>query len=282
VDAGPPWFSGPTSWEVVDAQPPDELAKNRHVVSISLNFEIPLAQVSGLVAIHAKVWVEGHQGDTGPYSASETISVTFLNQPTQEILPYLIEDPHLGLPAPNMSDYYSTMRGAITRFPVAEDGFICNPPIRRALQPWIDLRTDLGWLNLVLQLATEMFIFPNTPVGGIRAALVPDVPYGVYPWDGLGLPTILGSIPSFAVQAGSRVGYAHEMGHTFGIHHAMCGNPGWPHDSRLPAAIEDTGMDVAAQSTVARGTHELMTYCGGDSRWPSIAFWDIAFDTLPI
>ncbi len=295
IDAGLPWFSRSNSWEVVTAQPRDDIERNR--TRDSLNFEIPLPQTSGRVAIQAKVWVEGHQGDNGgPYSASETISVTFLNQPTQAILPYLIEDQHLGLPAPTMSDYYYSLQGAISRFPIAEDGFIINPPIRRALPVYADLRDRSGWDRLLMTIATEIFIMDPLVVG-IRGALVPDSSSYDATVGGVGTPMAPFVHPAFVARGGQRDGgestqnartdnsgtYAHEMGHTLGIFHAPCGNPPGPIDSRLPAATEDTGMDIAAQSTVPSGTNEIMSYCGdNNSRWPSIAFWDIAFNTFPI
>jgi hypothetical protein len=311
-DAGLPVNPG----NVLDAQPFANF--NRNLATHSLNFELPFDQLFGTVDIQARVWVTGHENDNGgPWKANSRTTVYFENQPNQEVLPILIADPLLGLAAPTLAQYNTALQGARTRYPIAENGFIINPSIMfttlgAGIGPY-PLTSVLGWQVLLLDLSTMIFLFPTTPVGGIRTALVPND--GRYAdLNGLGAPRILVSVPAFISRAPTATGngleplastFAHEMGHAFGIFHALCPPP-CPSsvnpadaippdllDPRLPPATEDVGVDVPSRFIIRMGQGELMSYCGdrsrcaggvpiGPPRWPSIVFYDIISNSLPI
>jgi hypothetical protein len=149
-----------------------------------------------------------------------------------------------------------------------------------------------------------------TPVDGIRTALVPRNPGGLidaagnpippYRVNGIALPRDGLLPPAMISQAGLTGTFAHEMGHTQGLGHAPCpAPPGTPGsgdcndppdgiDPLLPGSTDEVGFDVPAGNVIESGRGEFMSYCGdfarcgGPTRWPSIATWDILFDGLPI
>jgi hypothetical protein len=164
---------------------------------------------------------------------------------------------------------------------VAETGFIVNPPLTLTTQLGRDLTSAIGWNLLIMDLATMVFIFPSTPVGGIRTALVPA--NAAFPFNGMATPRVGPAVPAMAAQAGLPATFAHEMSHCVGLGHAPCGGPAPPIDPRLPGRTEDTGMDCATATVIPAGTGELMSLCGGQGRWPSIAHYDgVLFTSLPI
>ena len=254
---------------------------NRDLLNHSLNFELPLYELLNVVTIGVDIWVS-ESNNVGPaHSASGSVEVIFNNQPSQEILPILIKDSHLNLPRPDITMFGNALQGARTRFPVAENGFIVNPPIN--VDTGWDLTTDHGWNMLIFELSTMIFLVPSTPVGGIRCGLLPQ---GPYKWGGMGTPRIAVSIPTFA-SSSNPVVFAHEMTHTFGINHAACPHTGNPHppkppiDNRLPTTTSDFGIDVFTRRAYRSGLSELMSYCP-EPTWISIESWDIIFDRLPI
>jgi hypothetical protein len=130
----------------------------------------------------------------------------------------------------------------------------------------------------VTKIATMIFLFPSTPVGGIRSAIVPGD--ATYAWGGMALPRVGAMAPSFIVRAGLPQTCAHELGHAYGYLHVNCGSPAGPYDGNLPLTISDPGVDVLARSITAAGSSELMTYCG--PRWPSVEHWSLLFRSIPI
>jgi hypothetical protein len=214
-------------------------------------------------------------------------TVSFVVEPTQEVLPLLINDAPAGplfplrAAAPPFTAYLASLQGARTRYPVAETGFIVNPPLTLTTQQNRDLTTVIGWNLLVMDLATIIFIFPSTPVGGIRTALVPA--NATFAFNGMATPRVGPAVPAMAAQAGLPATFAHEMSHCVGLGHAPCGGPAPPIDARLPGTTEDTGMDVATAAVIPAGRGELMSLCGGQGRWPAIAHYDgVLFTSLPI
>lgn len=274
-DAGPPWT--PT----VNALPAGThvRADGTH----SLNFELPVARLTGSVRLDVRVAVQGHEADVGgPWTAFATTTVDFLTQPSQEVLPVLIADVWTSPtpPTPTRPQYDTSLQGARSRFPIAEDGFVVNPELNWSnWWPGRDFRTDLGWMLALADLAVVAFLFPTTPVGGIRTGVVPNHPD--YAMNGMATPRVGPSIPAQISRQGVADTFAHEMGHAFGLGHADCGSPVGL-DPGLPARTDDVGMHVATRTVIPAGRGELMSYCDRPDRWPSIAFTDLIFGRIPI
>jgi hypothetical protein len=214
-----------------------------------------------------------------------TKTVTFLNQPNQNILPILLSDPLLLLQAPDKATFASTLAGARARMPIAEQGFVVLPPIQTALSPGIDLRGGFGWGWLCFNLATWVFLFPTQDVGGLRTALVPN--HEDYAYNGIGMWRIGPSNPASASRAGLPATLAHELGHTYALGHASCPPPGEDRapgglDARLPARLRYPGLDVSTRSLVPSGTGEIMSYCDEQRRWPSEDYWEAVRTRVPI
>ena len=116
----------------------------------SLDIELPLAELRGAVRLEARVAVAGHENDVGgPWTAFATTTVTFLDQPTQVVLPMPVSDPLNGLPAPSVAAFNTSLQEARKRYPVAESGWIINPPIplqsRDRFGNAYDLSTTTDW-----------------------------------------------------------------------------------------------------------------------------------------
>ena len=247
----------------------------------SLNFFLPLGVVfSDTIIVTAQVSVRGHQGAGAGWEATTSHIFQTQQRPSQQMLPILIADGLAGTPAPALTSWNRSLTsGALPRFPMANIGvgsFIVNPPL--VITTFLPLNTFEGGQALVAQLAT-MILATGSPVGGIRAGLIPfSTAFG-----GVGTPRVLFSIPSFIAVAGDFPAFAHELGHALGVHHANgCGAPG-PIDSRLPATAktDEPGFDVDAADFFPSGSNELMSHCRG-REWVSTNFYNIIFDEAPI
>jgi len=281
-DAGPPLPPGS-----LNAQPAAAIARGTR--SHSLNFELPLAACTGKVRLDVRVAVADHELDIGgPFVAIGSTTVTFHDQPTQTVEPYLIVDVVNGVPAPTLAQYNTSLQEARKRYPIAESGFVMTTPTPFSTGSARDLVTEVGWSSLLNALATLAFVH----TGAIRTGLVPRDPgnlRGPYALNGMGFPRVGLTMPAMLAQAGLRGTFAHEMGHTFSVNHAPCCTNFWDNiDGRLPGGTEDVGFDVPANTLIPAGRGELMSYCGdasrcpGATRWPSIALWDILFASLGI
>jgi hypothetical protein len=193
-------------------------------------------------------------------------------------LPWIFTDPSSTSVTPTMTDFFDNLLGPAQRQPFPESGFIVNPPILVTLTPAESLKLWSSWERLVARMATTVFLFPSTPVGGIRSGIAPSD--SAYPWAGMALPRVLLTVPSFVSQMADSDTCAHELGHTYGLLHVNCGGPAGPYDGRLPFILADPALNVARRTLLAAGANEEMTYCG--PRWPSIEHWDAIFDRIPI
>ena len=140
-------------------------------------------------------------------------------------------------------------------------------------------QVGLNWSLLVARIATMIFLFPNTPVGGIRSgdrAVRRLVPLGR---DGAAAGRRRRRRRSSARRASRRRART-SSAHAFGYLHVNCGGPAGPYDANLPLTISDPGIDVAARTIVMAGSSELMTYCG--PQWPSVEHWTRLFNSIPI
>jgi len=254
----------------ITAVPRNELSIDNG--SHSLNFRLPLSALSGRrLEIAARVWVRNHFGDPGGWTASGSTTVTLLDRVPQEVTPLLIIDTAGGIPAPTFATYVSLLRrGALARLPVPF--FRVNPPITFPVPN--NLMSVLGWADMMAGLTTLTFI--GRPSGGIRTGIVGFAPT-TRPVGGMGVPRILFNTPTFVSEPGEDV-FAHEMGHTHGLNHAICsGSEPWPHDERLPGRTDQVGLHIEDGAVLPRGTPELMSYCSTPT-WPSNATYDLVFD----
>jgi hypothetical protein len=253
----------------------------------SLLFELPLELTSGTIEIHPTVRVGGMPSSTPGASATRPSpsTVTFVPQAKEKVLPILIFDSILLFGPPTQQELRATLAGALARMPLDEGGFIVKPRIETTTPPWIDLRGELGWNWLVLNLTTLIFLFPTEDVGGLRTGLVPDA--ASYALNGIGTPRIGATVPAIVARAGLPATLAHEWGHAYGLGHAPCPpppSPGAPAgvDYSLPGTIPFAGVNVPARKVIASGTGELMSYCSGQSRWPSPNYWEYVRVRVPI
>ncbi|WP_372351188.1 hypothetical protein [Streptomyces sp. KL116D] len=254
---------------VVTAMPLRELDTEN--LGHSLNYRLPLSSVSTpSIELRARIWVRGHYGEGGGWSAESSTTVELRDRRPQEVTPILLIDTVGGAPPPTMATFVRVLRrGALARLPVPF--FSVNPPI--TLPVTQDLTSVLGWAGMLSGLATINFIGRRS--GGIRCGLLPF--NGAYPVSGMGIPRIGFTAPAFASVPDEDT-FAHEMGHTHGLDHALCtGAEPWPHDSRLPGRTNATGLHIEDMLIRRRGTGELMGYCPNPT-WPSIETYDHVYD----
>ncbi len=254
---------------------------NRDLLEDSFNFDVPLAACTGPVRFHAFAEWRRDPAQPPQTSATGAVDVAFTPKGSQELLPMLIADPSSTGATPTMADFFADFNdpaGPAHAQPFRDGGFTVNPPLSFTLGSLESLKSGLNWSLLVARIATMIFLFPKTPVGGIRSGIVPSD--GSFPWGGMALPRIGATAPSFICQAGQPQTCAHELGHAFGYLHVNCGGPAGPYDANLPLTITDPGIDVAARTIVMAGSSELMTYCG--PQWPSVEHWTRLFNSIPI
>jgi hypothetical protein len=255
---------------VITAVPRSELSIDNG--SHSLNFRLPQSALSGRrLEITARVWVTGRFADGDGWTATGSTTVTLVDRVAQEVTPLLIIDTAAGIPAPTFATYVSLLRrGALARLPVPF--FTVNPPITFPVAN--NLMSVLGWADMMAGLTTLTFI--GRPSGGIRTGIVGPSPTR-RPVGGMGVPRILFTTPTFVAQTDEDL-FAHEMGHTHGLNHAICrGDEPWQHDDRLPGRTDQVGMHIEDGTVLPRGTPELMSYCSAPT-WPSNATYDLVFD----
>jgi hypothetical protein len=259
----------------------------RGTLGSSLNFELPLGELNGSRRLDVIVFVSGHENDPEPgWKATGSVTVNFVTVGGQEILPWLIADRTVPGSLPNVGQFGTSLGGALARQPIAQTGFTVNPAIFDMTTPTEPLTATLGWQLLVNRLATTIFVFPSTPVGGNRTGIVPVTPGS--PLNGIALPRVALTVPTQVSQATFRATCAHEMSHTAGSGHAPCGGAAPPIQPGLPATTEDVGLDVATRTIFPAGSFELMGACSitggaGEDRWPSIALYDgFMFGRFPV
>lgn len=253
------------------------LGSNRDMLDDSFNFDVPVAACTGRVRFRAVVQMPGPVGSPPVSWATGSVDVEFTPKSAQELLPWIFTDPLSTAATPTLTDFFDNLTGPARRQPFPEAGFIVNPPIMVTLLPTESLKTWSSWERLVLRMTMTIFLFPSTPVGGIRSGIAPADPS--YPWAGMALPRVGATAPSFVAQAMDSDGCAHELAHTYGLLHANCGSPAGPYGA-LPLTVDQPALDVVGRTLLATGAHEQMTYCG--PRWVSIDHWDYIFNSIPI
>jgi len=253
---------------------------NRDLLADSFNFDVPLAACQGNVRFRAVVEVEGAAGAPPASWATGSVDVAFAGKPQQEILPWVINDPSSASPAPTISDLFANFSGPsgpARAHPFPQSGFTFHPSLAMTLGAAESLAFGPAWWWVVAKIATTIFIFPSTPVGGIRAGVVPSD--GGYPWAGMATPRIGVTVPTFISKAGDPETCTHELAHAYGQLHVNCGGPAGPYGG-LPLTTSDPGLDIPARRIFPTGSNEMMTYC--PSPWTSIPHWDTIFNSIPV
>lgn len=266
----------------------------REDLDASLNFMLPIEHLSGDTTIEVKVWLQtiprGVECHFNNCDASRTLLLNF--EPTRRLslVRVLINDLARGLPAPTLAEWQAALQGAMSRFPVADDGWeVRLMPGLSTINVLRDLTTREGWDDLLEDLddvagdASDSWnhrwvgLVPagdKLALNGIGRSEVTD---RVWP--------LSNDYLAMAVQAGLPATFAHELGHTFGSRHSGCpaGGPEMPAniDYGLPLHIEDHGIDLYTMQIFKRlEAGELMSYCGGAGRWTSIMNWHRFMDAL--
>ncbi|MBE3074902.1 MAG: hypothetical protein IMZ75_08140 [Actinobacteria bacterium] len=274
IGGGPTfWCTGPWA-PTVHAKP----AVDRNAIGDSFTFDVPVTACSGSVRFEVTARIPVGIGSIAASAVNSAVEVDFHPKARQELLPILITDSVNPHSTPTLAQYLALLAGARARQPFTDTGFQVNPPLSWSTGILINLRTELGWAAMLTRLTTAMFLFPNTPVGGIRTGAVAND--GAYTWGGLAVPRIALTVPSLICQINSAETFAHELGHTYGLMHVNCGSPAGPYDGRLPLLTDEPGIDVRGRSLIPSGSSELMTYCS--PQWVSTAHWDAMFDRIPV
>jgi len=271
---GGPTFVCNGPWSLtVHAKP----AVDRNAIGDSFTFDVPVAACSGSVRFEVTARIPVGIGSIATSTVSSAVQIDFHPKATQELLPILITDSVNPNPTPTFAEYLANLAGPRELQPFTDTGFQVNPPLSWSTGI-LNLRNGFGWSMMLTRITTTMFLFPNTPVGGIRTGVVAND--GAYTWGGLAVPPIAVTVPSLICQINSAQTFAHELGHTYGLMHVNCGGPAGPYDARLPLSTDEPGIDVRNRSLIPSGSNELMSYCG--PQWVSTAHWDAMFERIPV
>jgi hypothetical protein len=263
----------------------------------SLNFVLPSEHLSGPLTIQARVWVQNPpRGVECGAHCSDLRHVTVNFEPVHglSLVKVLVADDWRGLPAPSDAEFFASLAGAKARFPVPDGGWeIRIHPGMWHIHSDNDLSTEDGWDDLLEDLDdvagdvddswdhTWVGLLPakqpNGPAFKINGSARIDTTDRPWP--------LANDYLVMAVTAGSPSSFAHELGHTFGLDHAGCpaGGDRKPDyiDYGLPLFIEDFGLDVFSGETFERlESADVMSYCSGEKRWPTIVVWERFLDKL--
>lgn len=287
----------------INAQPLTSV--DRGVLDHSLNFELPINNLDGVIQIEATIFTEPIGGVGRRDLAS--ISTTFEKQwAFKRIGVILVNDTINGNPAPTMSDFYQILQGTRTRYPISEKGFkvyrlknhkTINTQIRnytintgsttRTVQVSEDLSVSSGWSNLLSRI-DDIADDYNGQFFENETIWVGLVPNSNSTTNGIAYSGNFWWFNRAMLSKPLKATFAHELAHTQEILHARsnngpsstnCGNP-TSIDGSLAALTEDIGIDVAAYRLMPQGIPTLMTYCWPSftmdyqDRWVSIDLWN--------
>jgi hypothetical protein len=269
-----PIVTCPGPW---DATAHAKASHDRNLLRDSFNIDVPVAACTGTVRFEVTARISAGLGSIDTSIANSAAQVTFVPKAAQELLPILITDSVNPNPTPTLSDYLALLAGPRARQPFTDAGFAVNPALSWSTGGAVDLHSGNGWNALLLRLVLTAFVFPSTPVGGIRTAAVANDP--AYPWGGLAWPRIGLTVPGCICCINQPDTFAHELGHTYGLLHVNCGGAAGPYGG-LPLNTDEPGLDVRDRTLVPAGGSELMSYCS--SQWVSTLHWDFMFNSVPI
>ncbi len=265
----------------------------------SLNFSLPSNLLSGALRLEARLEIgaprpPGVECKTNNCTTQRSVDVHFEPVRGISLVRILINDASRGLPAPTQAEFQTAMLGAVSRFPVPDDGWqVRIAPGLQSITVDRNLNTEEGWQDLLEDLddvAGDTDDSWNHRWVGLLPALRPGERLFA---NGIGRTTttdrpwpLSNDYLTMAVLAGRPETFAHELGHTFGMQHAGCpflGQTGAPKnvDAGLPPMIEEVAIDLLTNQTYQAGiSGDLMSYCSGSGRWPSIVTWHRLLDKV--
>jgi hypothetical protein len=272
----PTWWAG-TGWAAMRQHDRDKLAHSH-------NFEVPLAACTGHVRFHARARSHAIARTSAVDSPTASVEVRFTPVPVQPVLPFIINDPGSAQPQPQWTDFLSSLAQMADIVPRPMSRMLVHLPISVQLTPQESPTDRLRQFMLATRLATTVFLFPSTPVHGLRAGIIAND--GAYPMGGVGLPRLGPLTPTFIAKASQAWTWAHEWAHAYGVEHVPNTDPADPtpeppwYDMRLPQLTEEPGVDFGGRALAPAGTNELMSYAR--RRWISIAHWEILRTQGPV
>jgi hypothetical protein len=271
----------------------------RDDVAGSLNFMLPSHLLTGALRLEIKAEVAGPlplglECPGGRCVSQRSVDVNFEAVHGISLVRVLINDASRGLPAPTLADFQSALLGAVSRFPVPDDGWqIRIAPGLQSITTNRNLATQEGWAEILEDLddvaGDTDDAFDHRWVGLLPARQPGDMAtiQGMALTHSIDRPWPLSNdYLTMAVIAGRPEVFAHELGHTFGLEHAGCpmaGQPGAPEDidPGLPPRIEEAAIDLFTLATYKSDlAGDLMGYCSRDGLWPSIVTWHRLLDQL--
>ena len=269
---------------------------NRTNIGDTLNFMLPVGLLFRRLTLEVKVEMTGpFARDRANYRALNFSTTVEFEQPAWPKLNLVrLRVGANGMLAPSIPNFSNSLSGTLSRYPIPADGFVIHPG-SGSMVTGHDLTTREGWEELLDDL--EDLAADSDDPGLIWTALVPNLPppppnstqlngaarshqtaevFGITVWE---------QYPCLAAQSLLPATFAHELAHVLGFEHGPCPltPPNVPEDIDwlTPPATENdsVGLDTYASPlvTVSPGTGEIMTYCGGESRWPSIKTWERMF-----
>lgn len=266
----------------------------------ALEFELPWDKLVGNIKVDVTVRAWNGLPSASDIAAS-TASLTRVFEPRRAqvvvIRMVLRDEVHPTLSTPTPEGWRADFLRAKGLYPVAEDAFIeaIAPGLEVIATGDRDLNTEEGWNDQLEELDEIASEYWDPEYRIIWAAAVPDGPG--YRYNGIahnydvdtdffaplrGYPA---DYRALLFRTGRPTTFAHEMGHTFALGHAGCPRgKDQPEglDSRLPDHTEPGSLNWRAyDGAIMLGpSGELMSYCGGESRMPSVAGWNALFDLL--
>jgi len=272
----PTWGAG-TGWS-------SSRSHDRNRLPHSHNFDVPMAACTGRVRFHARARSHAVAGAPAVNAPPSSVDVAFTPVPMQPVLPFIVNDPSSAVPQPQWPDFLASVELMADIVPIPLSRFLVHPPVSVQLSPQEPLSDKTRQFMLAMRLATTVFIFPSTPVHGLRAGIIADDP--AYPMGGVGIPRIGPLTPSFVAKARKPRVWAHELAHAYGLQHVQNTDPADPtpeppwYDPGLPQLTEEPGLDFHGAQMEAAGTNELMSYAR--RRWISIAHWERVRTQVPV
>jgi hypothetical protein len=274
VNPGPPINEN----EVVTARPLGKI--NRNNLGDSLNFVLPVEELSGRIRLTAEVHLKaGVLGLLLPRARASTV-IEFHERRLPGKLVHILVDTYMAPAPPLMSYYRYCLDQVIAMFPAPDADFfpLYQLPGYETIENDTDLSQDWGQLADQLNQIEAEFNMD----GYILTALLS--PLWSSAWRGRDFKTDVVGLEFGPVVFADPQTFPHELGHRFGLRHAGDGNPELEGDgdSRIPVLTDEPGIDMSKRVLVPAGSSETMVYMTSSTSWFSTATWQILFDSFAV